>query len=109
MKAFLARLGMGLNSLMGRRGKVFQDRYHAHVLRTPTEVRHALAYLLGNFASHALRRGESVPSGFVDPYSSEAASGPDGGAPPVARPRSWLLRTRGSVASEPESAYTAAA
>jgi len=27
---------------MGRKGRVFDDRYHARVLRTPTEVRHAI-------------------------------------------------------------------
>jgi putative transposase len=109
MKALLARLGMRLNALMSRRGQVFQDRYHAHVLRSPTEVRRALAYVLGNFASHTLRRGGSVSPGFVDLYSSAASRGPDGDSPPVAEPRSWLLRTHGSVASEAVAPYAAAA
>jgi hypothetical protein len=29
--------------VMGRSGQVFPDRYHAHILKTPTEVAHALA------------------------------------------------------------------
>jgi hypothetical protein len=109
MKALLARLGKGLNALMGRRGKVFRDPCHAHVLRTPAEVRRALAYVLGNFASHAVRRGDALPRAFVDPYSSAAALGPDGERPPVSEPASWLLRTRGLVLREPEAIYEAAA
>jgi REP-associated tyrosine transposase len=109
MKALLARLGKGLNALMGRCGKVFRDRYHAHVLRTPAEVRRALAYVLGNFASHAVRRGDALPRAFVDPYSSAVALGPDGERPPVSEPASWLFRTRGLVLREPEAIYEAAA
>lgn len=108
MRALSGRIAIGLNRLMGRRGRVFTDRYHAHVLRTPTEVRRALAYVLGNFASHALRRGEPIAVAFVDPYSSAAELGPDGEAPPVSRPETWLLRSAGMVAREAEAAYGAA-
>lgn len=98
MKALSGRIAIRMNQLMGRRGAVFTDRYHAHVLRTPTEVRNALAYVLGNFASHAARRGEPVDPGYVDPYSSAAPAGPDGRSPPVSAPRSWLLASGGIVA-----------
>jgi putative transposase len=81
VNALAARLAKGLNAVMGRRGKVFSDRFHAHVLRTPAETRNALAYVLGNFASHARRRGEA-PARREDPFSSAA---------PVSRPRTWLL------------------
>jgi hypothetical protein len=53
----LIRIARGLNAMMGRTGPVFEDRYHAHVLRTPAEVRNALRYVLGNYSSHAARRG----------------------------------------------------
>jgi REP element-mobilizing transposase RayT len=109
MRALSSRIALGLNKLMGRRGPVFSDRYHAHVLRAPTEVRNAIAYVLGNFASHASRRGESVGGSFVDPYSSAAARGPDGEAPPVAAPETWLLRGGGRFVREPEAEYAAAA
>src|ERR1051326_1304043 len=36
-----------------RRGRVFSDRYHAHILRTPTEVRRALTYVLNNWRHHS--------------------------------------------------------
>jgi putative transposase len=101
MRALSVRLAMNLNALMGTRGRVFTDRYHARVLRTPTEVRHALAYVLGNFVSHALRQGRRANPAFVDPYSSAAERGPDGKPPPVSEPESWLLRSAGTVAREP--------
>lgn len=100
MKALSGRIALGLNRLMGSRGRIFADRYHARVLRTPTETRHAIAYVLGNFASHAARRGESISAAFVDPYSSAAEHGPDGEPPPVSAPRSWLIRHRGKAATE---------
>ena len=37
------RLARALNHLAERKGKVFVDRYHAHVLKTPREVRNAVA------------------------------------------------------------------
>ena len=45
MKAFSIRLAKGMNRLMQRRGPVLEDRYHAHVLRTPAEVRRAVGYV----------------------------------------------------------------
>jgi hypothetical protein len=43
-----ARLARTVNRVLGRRGPVLADRYHQHVLRTPREARHALAYVLLN-------------------------------------------------------------
>jgi hypothetical protein len=65
--------------------------------------------VLGNFASHARRRNERFSAGFVDPYSSAAARGPDGLPPPVSEPESWLLRTGGEVAKEPDAEHGEAA
>ena len=48
MKGLQVRIARALNKHWGRRGKVFSDRYHEHVLRTPREVRNALAYVLHN-------------------------------------------------------------
>ncbi len=92
MKAISIRLAKGMNRLMGTRGPVLADRYHAHLLRTPSEVRHAVAYVTGNLASHARRRGDPLPPGIRDPFGSDAR--PD----LVARPASWLGRqtVRGS-------------
>jgi hypothetical protein len=73
---------------------VFADRYHARVLRTPREVRHALAYVLLNGRRHG------VTSVGIDPCSSGAwfdgwvglsVPAPDASAA-VAAARTWLLR-----------------
>jgi REP element-mobilizing transposase RayT len=98
MQALSVRLAKALNRMMGRRGTVFADRYHAHVLRTPTEVRNALAYLLLNHRSHMLRIGARTEGGLFDRFSSAATfdGWADGPAPVAASvtapPRSWLLR-----------------
>ena len=87
MKAMSVRMARGLNSMMRCRGVVFADRYHSRPLRTPTEVRRALAYVLENYQSHARRRGERVHPHFVDRFAS---SHPDN-RELVAQPRTWLL------------------
>lgn len=46
VRALSIRLALGLNRMMGRVGPVFADRFHAHVLRTPAEVRNAVRYVL---------------------------------------------------------------
>jgi REP element-mobilizing transposase RayT len=89
MKAMAIRLARGLNSMMGSNGAVFADRYHSHALRTPTEVRRALVYVLDNYRSHAQRRGERVHPEFIDRFAS---SYPENRAL-VAEPQTWLLRT----------------
>ena len=90
LRSLEIRMAKRLNSLMGRRsGQVFPDRYHAHILRTPTEVARALAYVRGNSAVHAARRGEKVIAGQVDCFSSSAPV--ETGPPLVAPPQTWLL------------------
>jgi putative transposase len=76
MTGLTVRIARALNRVMGRKGKVLADRYHAHVLRTPTEVRHAQNYLLNNAHRHYGRRGP-------DPYASTA---------PLVTPTTFLLR-----------------
>jgi hypothetical protein len=77
---------------------VLEDRFHAHVLRTPTEVRNCLRYVRGNHASHAAQWGEKISQRWVDPCSSEVARGPRGAQAtlwpePVTKPaETWLLR-----------------
>jgi|SRR5688572_4687754 len=46
------RLARRLNKLWRRRGKLFADRYHSRILRTPSEVRTALVYVLQNARKH---------------------------------------------------------
>ena len=70
------RVARGLNRVMRRRGKVLDDRYHAHILRSPTEARRARAYLLQNARKHY---GLVV----ADPYTSTT---------PVIEPDTFLMR-----------------
>jgi putative transposase len=76
MNGLGVRVAKRLNRVMRRGGKVLDDRYHAHILRTPTEVRRARAYLLQNARRHY---GIVVP----DRYTSTVA---------VIEPDTFLMR-----------------
>jgi len=52
MQGLGVRIAKALNKLMQQHGSVFADHYHSRLLRTPTELVNALAYVLGNYASH---------------------------------------------------------
>ncbi|MBI4878731.1 MAG: transposase [Planctomycetes bacterium] len=111
MQGLLIRLAKALNRLWERHGRVFADRYHARILRTPREVRNALCYVLNNARRHAARLGKAL----LDPFASgfwfggwkeTAGRLPRGlsdrdGDPPLARARTWLLglgwRKRGLI------------
>jgi putative transposase len=90
-----------------RRGTVFPDRYHAVVIDSPRQARHALAYVINNWRKHGEDRGEVTRRWEVDWYSSGAMfpdwkergtkgfvlRGPPELAPMrVGAPRTWLLR-----------------
>lgn len=95
MKGLAVRIARGMNRLMGCRGAVLADRHHRRDLRTPREVRAALAYVLNNTKRHMPGAGR------FDPYSSAAYF--DGWSLPCELPRSpvrpvveariWLLTT----------------
>jgi hypothetical protein len=103
MKAIASRLAKAVNRVFRRSGPALADRYHVHVLRTPREVRNALAYALLNARKHAARAGQRLTgTGALDPASSgrwfegwrhpvsEFGSAPQA-LKPVAMARSWLL------------------
>jgi hypothetical protein len=111
MRSLAIRIARGLNRMMGRTGPVFADRFHAHVLRTPAEVRNAVRYVLGNFESHASRRGEPTSSkAWVDPFSSAAVKTPLDAqqalfvVPATVEARTWLLRRGGGGSTGPGNA-----
>jgi REP element-mobilizing transposase RayT len=98
LQGLAIRMAKGLNGVMGRKGAVFADRYHARALRTPTEVRRALVYVLGNARKHLAAVGQRPRADWLDPYSSAAwfngwtSCGPPlFGPAPVALPATWLL------------------
>ena len=94
------RIAKRLNSVLQRKGAVFADRYHAVILKTPRQVRNALAYVLNNFRRHQEVLGD-VPSNLTDDRSSadwfdgfrkRLAYADFGNDAPVAEPHTWLLR-----------------
>ena len=80
------RIAKAVNRVLDRHGKVFADRYHAHALRSPTEVANAINYVLGNAMIHAKRTGRSVDPDAVDLLTSY------GHRQLVAQAHTWLLR-----------------
>jgi putative transposase len=75
MKGLGVRIARALNRVMKRSGRVVGDRYHAHILRTLSEVKRARNYLLTNARHHY---GHATS----DPYTSMR---------PLIAPRTWLL------------------
>ena len=114
LQGLCIRMAKGLNRLMGRKGAVFGDRYHARVLRTPTEVRRVLVYVLANGRKHLPRVGQHPRAEWRDPFSSAAwfrgwsvPSEPPYLPGPVAEPVTWLLAAgfrRAGGAIRPEEA-----
>jgi len=95
-----------INAVLGRRGRVLADRYHARALSTPREVKHCLRYVLLNARKHWRARGNAPEASWVDPCSSawwfDGWSRPvqtarwrmrEQAPPPVRPARTWLLRT----------------
>jgi putative transposase len=91
MQGLAIRVAKTLNRLFARGGRVWADRYHAHVLRSCREAANALRYVLGNFAKHARQWGEKAAR-FADACSSIRFLGLAAPDAPVASPRTWLLR-----------------
>jgi hypothetical protein len=106
MKSIGARLARAVNRVGGRKGSVLDGRYHHRSLRSPREVRRALAYVLLNARRHLQKQRRSavlasrVPfdpassARWFDGWRRDAANRlpeMDAGCE-VARPRTWLLR-----------------
>jgi hypothetical protein len=101
VQALAIRVAHSLNKQLGRRGQVFQGRYHARALGTPLEVRRCLAYVLLNFRKHVQRSAgiDPLSSGrWFDGWSAAAPviddRPPSAVRPPIRRPLTWLA-TRG--------------
>ena len=102
VQGLAVRTAKAINRVLGRHGRVWADRFHAHVLKSPREVRNALVYVLNNVRKHIPGvRG-------LDPRSSARFF--DGwrttitrvfGRAPVAPARTWLAavgwRRRGLI------------
>lgn len=97
MQGLSIRLARGINRALGRAGAIFGDRYHAHVLRTPTETRRALAYVINNGKKHLRQAGRAVSERWIDPCSTAGRFFADRKAGVTVHrglrsARTWLLR-----------------
>ena len=90
-----------------RRGPVFPDRYHAEIITSPTQARHALSYVLGNWRKHEEDRRAPMSGWTIDWFSTAVMfpgwaeygdepflwRGPATYDPLIVyQPRSWMLR-----------------
>jgi REP-associated tyrosine transposase len=90
-----------------RRGTVFPDRYHAEIITSPTQARHALSYVMNNWRKHREDLAAPMSSWTIDWFSSAvmfpgwAEYGDEPflwRSPPTYdplvtyQPRTWLLR-----------------
>src|SRR4030095_16891043 len=78
------RIARAVNGALGRKGKVFADRYHRRDLGSPTEVRNVLNYVLNNARKHVRHIGHVA---YVE--ASTSGEGFDGWSEPVEGYR-WL-------------------
>jgi REP element-mobilizing transposase RayT len=102
IQGFKIRVARGLNRLWGRRGYLFNDRYHAEILTCPTQVRNTLVYVLQNGLRHWEQSWKGIDicssawhfdgwvhelwrRGLVPPHNPDR--------PPVADATTWLLAT----------------
>src|SRR5215470_9105173 len=89
-----------------RRGTVFPDRYHAEIITSPTQARHALSYVVNNWRKHREDQAGAASTWKLDWFSSAitfpgwAEYGDEAflwRGPPtydplmVFQPRTWLL------------------
>jgi putative transposase len=90
-----------------RRGTVFSDRYHAEIITSPRQARHALSYVVNNWRKHQEDLAPPMSSWTIDwfstavmfpgweEYGDEAFlwRGPETYDPLIVyQPRTWLLR-----------------
>ena len=96
MNGLCVRLARRLNKLWKRTGKVFADRFHHRLLRTPKEVYNTLRYIFDNARKH----GRGTWKGRPDPFSSGlwfsgwkdyVHDGWMAVAGPIAQAKTWLL------------------
>ncbi len=127
MKGFQGSAAKAINRALSRRrgvprrGPVFPDRYHAEVIRSPRQARHAISYVINNWRKHGEHRRVHALAWTIDPFSSGVTfdgwrehgvrgapwTWPEGYEPLLVRaPRSWLLRVgwrRHGLVSETET------
>ena len=94
MTGLAVRVARGLNILWRRVGRVFQDRYHSRILRTPKAVRVALIYVLQNARKHGAwvaKRPDAYSSAPTFDGWRRGTKVAESSGRFLARARTWLL------------------
>ena len=94
------RVAKGVNQVLRRKGNVVSGRYRVHPLRTPREVRHAIAYIACNAHKHRAISTEWDPwssaawfEGWARPLGEAAERYREWVPIPVVQAQTWLLST----------------
>ena len=99
MRSLTIRIARRLNRVMGRRGRVLAQRYHARALRSPTDAKNVVRYVLANHARH-------VPGAAIaDPWSSAARLHAWAAIGLSAAPVAYALPTIGPPVSTPRTRW----
>jgi len=87
------RLALAVTRVLGRKGKVVGDRYHARPLTTPRQTRTSMVHVLLNFRKH-LRAPACIDPRSSGPHFSgwHAAPAPTDVAPATVPPDTWMAR-----------------
>ncbi len=95
------------SALPGWLGRVFSDRYFAHLLKTPSEIKNAIKYVRGNAERHYAHDARAALMGWVPPatWFNRPATRKGGKPPPdpcssfgeddarlIAKPENGLLK-----------------
>ena len=92
-----ARMARSLNRVLGRRGRLWSDRFHARALRTPREVRRGLVDVIMNWRKHVPEAMGLDPCSSAEWFEGWKAPPATGtlqrcaGDRPLAPSRTWLL------------------
>jgi putative transposase len=92
VRGLAIRVAKTVNRVLGRHGRVWGDRYHARLLRTPREVRNALIYVLNNFKKHIRGARGLDPCSSAHWFNGWRTATEAVEASPVARACTWLAR-----------------
>jgi hypothetical protein len=86
------RVARAVNGVLHRKGRVIGDRYHAHALTKPREVRNAIVYVLTNYKHHRGGGWKFDPCSSAIWFGGWTEQPPAPMTPtPVAAARTWLL------------------
>jgi hypothetical protein len=96
------RLALAVNRVLGRKGKVVDDRYHARPLTTPRQMRTSMVYVLLNFRKHLRAPACIDPRSSGQHFSGWQATpvAPDV-APATVQPGTWMARVGWRLAGGP--------